>query len=184
MERPSEALEHRTVRLVRWRTGDAEWAFDLVTQALDHLRPYMPWADGYSAEQNLAFLRSCEQDWDAGTSFQYSVHHQGHPVGSCGLLRRPETETGVMEIGYWLHPDHTGKGLATDSARLLVTAAFALSDVGAVEIVHDEGNHASGAVPRRLNFTRIGTRRSLPPLPPADSGTEVIWSLTRQQAAG
>ncbi|MFF5126829.1 GNAT family N-acetyltransferase [Streptomyces syringium] len=182
MERPPEALEHRTVRLVRWRTGDAEWALKLVTEALDHLRPYMPWADGYSAEQNLAFLRSCEQAWDAGTSFQYSVHHRGRPAGSCGLLRRPGTN--VMEIGYWLHPDHTGKGLATDSARLLVTAAFALSDVGAVEIVHDAGNHASGAVPRRLDFTRIGMRSSQPPLPPADSGTEVIWSLTRHQTAG
>ncbi|WP_159395792.1 GNAT family N-acetyltransferase [Streptomyces sp. 3211] len=175
MNRPPEQLAGQHVRLVRWRAADADWALDLVRGASDHLRAFLPWVDGYNAEQNTAYLKSCEANWNDGSSYQYSIWASGRPVGSCGLTRREDLH--VMEIGYWLHPDHTGNGFASDSVRTLVKAAFEIPETRSVEIIHDAHNLASEAVPRRLGFTRIGTRKSEPPLPPADSGTEVIWAM-------
>jgi ribosomal-protein-serine acetyltransferase len=46
--------------------------------------------------------------------------------------------------------------------------------------VHDEANVASSGVPRKLGFTEIA-RRPHPdgPETPAESGTDVVWRLTR-----
>lgn len=180
MDRPSEVLTGERVKLVRWSTTDAASSFELVTSASAHLRTFMPWVDGFDAAQNLAYLKSCEADWAAGTSFQYSIHHRQDPVGSCGLTHR--AGTAIMEIGYWLHPDHTGQGLVTEAVRSLIQAAFRLPHITRVEIIHDAQNRASEGVPRRLQFNHIGTRDSLPPLPPGDSGVEVIWSLSRDSS--
>jgi ribosomal-protein-serine acetyltransferase len=62
---------------------------------------------------------------------------------------------GGLEIGYWLHAASTGRGLATAAVAALVGQAFALPDIERVEIVHDQANIASGAIPRRLGFTEI-----------------------------
>jgi ribosomal-protein-serine acetyltransferase len=47
-----------------------------------------------------------------------------------------------------------------------------------VEIMHDELNVASGAIPRKLGFTQVGWRPMDPPAP-AGTGTGVIWRLVR-----
>ncbi|NGY63931.1 GNAT family N-acetyltransferase, partial [Lentzea sp. NEAU-D13] len=86
----------------------------------------------------------------------------------------------LVEIGYWLHPGHTGRGHATSAAAELVEFAFALDGVRGVQIWHDEANIASGGVPRRLGFTKIGRRT--PPREPAFGnrvGVDVVWELRR-----
>jgi RimJ/RimL family protein N-acetyltransferase len=86
----------------------------------------------------------------------------------------------ALEIGYWLHPAHTGHGYATTAAGLLVEEAFALPWVARVQIWHDAANAASAGVPRRLGFTEIARRT--PPREPAfggEVGIDVIWELTR-----
>ncbi|MFJ2866604.1 GNAT family N-acetyltransferase [Kitasatospora sp. NPDC087314] len=85
------------------------------------------------------------------------------------------------EIGYWLHPTATGRGVAARAARALVEQAFLLPGVDYVEVVHDPANLASGAVPARLGFTEHLRRRS-ERLAPADTGEDLIWRLTRPQA--
>lgn len=182
VHRPPETLERGELCLRRRRAEDAGWAYDLVMEAYDHLLPYLPWVEGYDRDRARTFLETCEQEWAAGLAFQYSLRHRGLPAGSVSLMPRQETGTGTAEIGYWLHPAHTGRGLMTESVRALVEAGFALPGLGTVEILHDAGNRASEAVPRRLGFIRVGHRRSRPPLPRADSGTEVIWRLHRDQA--
>jgi hypothetical protein len=52
-----------------------------------------------------------------------------------------------------------------------------------VEIVHDEANTASGAIPRRLGFAQM-ERRQRPQEGRAsgEAGVELVWRLTREQA--
>ena len=45
---PDEVIEHRQVTLRRHRTGDVDAVFQAVTESLDHLRPWMPWAANYT----------------------------------------------------------------------------------------------------------------------------------------
>jgi hypothetical protein len=56
-KRPNELIEHAPVTLRRFRVEDVDALFQAVTESLDELRPWMPWAADYSrasAEEYLA----------------------------------------------------------------------------------------------------------------------------------
>jgi ribosomal-protein-serine acetyltransferase len=190
MQPPSEVLSHGQARLRRWRIGDADTVYRVVVDCIDHLRPWMPWADGYDREQAAQFMALCEHDWEAGVAFHYAILSDGEVAGSCGLMRRVgagplrRASAGGMEIGYWLHPAYTGRGLATDAAAALVEQAFALPEVDHVVIVHDLANTSSGGIPRRLGFDQVERRaRGQQPSAPGEAGVDLVWRLTREQAA-
>jgi ribosomal-protein-serine acetyltransferase len=178
MERPGELLTYGPVTLRRWRAADSEAVCDLVLGSLEHLRPWMPWAAGFGPRDAAQFTERCEQDWESGTAFNYAITSGGAAAGSCGLMAR--IGPGGLEIGYWVGAGHLRRGLATAAAAALVSAAFGLSGIDRVEIVHDKVNVASSGVPRKLGFTEIA-RRPHPdgPETPAESGTDVVWRLTR-----
>ena len=48
IERPEEVLTHGPVTLRRHRPDDLDAVFGAVTESLDHLRPWMPWATGFT----------------------------------------------------------------------------------------------------------------------------------------
>lgn len=177
---PAPLVAGPRMTLRRRRRDDSESMHRLVVEAAAHLRPWMPWAgDRYDLAAAEANGVHCDEAWEHGAAFAYVVEVGGVAVGTCELRRR---DGGVAEIGYWLHPAHTGAGLATEAARLLVEQAFALPDVAAVEIWHDAANTASSGVPRRLGFTEID-RRTPPrePLTPGEAGVDVVWRRERPQ---
>jgi RimJ/RimL family protein N-acetyltransferase len=180
MALPSEVLIYGPVRLRRWRAADAETLWRVVMESLEHLRPWMPWAVSYSTDDAVAFTAQSEQDWESGDAYQYAITTADQVVGSCGLMRR--IGPGGLEIGYWLHPAYTGRGLATAAAAALVDEAFALPNIDRVEIVHDAANTASSGVPRRLGFIEVKRHAlSPPPATSGESGVEVVWRLTLQE---
>ncbi len=174
--RPRETLECGSATLRRWRRQDEETVYTAVIESQDHLRPWMPWAVGYSREIAAGFLAACDRDWDSGDAYNYAIIVAGRLAGSCGLMAR--TGTGGLEIGYWVHQAYVRRGLATAAAAALADAAFTLPGINHVEIVHDELNDASGAVPRKLGFTEMGSR-SLDIKPEAGTGIGIVWRLTR-----
>ena len=176
VQRPGETLKHLPVILRRWRPGEVEAAYTMVIESRDHLRPWMPWAQAYTRGDAADYLAACEQDWQTGTAFGYAITAGGRIVGCCGLMAR--IAPGGLEIGYWVHAAHIRRGLATAATAALTDAAFRLPGVDHVEIVHDELNEASAAVPRKLGFTKVGSR-SLDVRPEAGTGIGIVWRLTR-----
>jgi ribosomal-protein-serine acetyltransferase len=175
-ERPDDLLSRGPVTLRRHRPDDLDAVFQAVTESLDHLRPWMPWAANYTRESAAGFLAKSAQDWADSTEYGYAIITGGVLAGGCGLMSR--IGPGGLEIGYWVHRAWTRRGLATAASAALVEAAFRLPGVDRVEIVHDELNVASAGVPRKLGFTEVG-RRPLDPPPPAGTGIGVIWRLLR-----
>jgi ribosomal-protein-serine acetyltransferase len=145
---PAEELTGDGVALRRWRSADAGLAYRLVSESEAYLRPWLPWAAGYTPEAACAFTRACEQGWASGADFSYLICRDGTPAGSAALMAR--RGPGVLEIGYWVHPGHAGQGVATAAAAALTRAAFGLPGIGRAEILHDLNNAASGQVPRKL----------------------------------
>ena len=179
MTSPPESLSHGQVTLRRWRDGDAAALFAAVTESLEQLRPWMPWAEGYDAESAMAYLGDCAAQWDSGTAYNYAIVVGETIVGSAGLHRR--IGEGGLEIGYWVHSAWTGRGIATDAAAALTRAAMSLPGVTRVEIYHDAANAASGRIPAKLGYARLGERptRDLWPPAPSETGTDVVWQITR-----
>ena len=161
--RPDEVIENGPVILRRYREDDLDAVFRAVTESIDHLRPWAPWAQGYDRESAAGFLASSIQGWDEGTVFNYAITTEGVLAGGIGLMAR--IGPGGLEIGYWVHQAFIRRGLATAASAALVEQAFRLPGVNRVEIVHDELNVASGGVPRKLGFTEV-ERRALDPAAP------------------
>ncbi len=182
MDLPPRVIELDDLTLRRFN-GEADLAefFRVIEESLEHLRPWMPWVAEHSLTRTADFLASRAQRWAAGEEFSYAILLEGAIVGACGLFRRADTPAAGREIGYWLHPAATGRGVATQAAGALVEQAFHLPGVEFVEIVHDAANRPSGAVPARLGFTEQSPRPA-ERLAPAETGEERVWRLTRRPA--
>ncbi|MFE5296912.1 GNAT family N-acetyltransferase [Streptomyces sp. NPDC056632] len=64
-----------------------------------------------------AFLARRVERWEAGEEFTYAVALDGTLSGTCRLHRREDIPCDAYEIGYWVHPAATGRGVATRAAR-------------------------------------------------------------------
>ncbi|MFD0075533.1 GNAT family N-acetyltransferase [Streptomyces sp. NPDC127166] len=152
--------------------------FQVIEESLEHLRPWMPWVAEHSLESTARFLAGRAEQWASGEAYSYAVVLDGAIVGSTGLHRHEDTPADTVELGYWLHPSTTGRGVATRAGRALVEEAFRLPGVTGVEVVHDVANHASGAVPARLGFT-ARLRRPHEPMAPGETGEDQVWRLSK-----
>jgi ribosomal-protein-serine acetyltransferase len=175
---PLEMLIGPRVTLRRWQRDDFHVLDGLIERNIDHLRPWLPWAQKHDPENTRTFLESVQSHWDQHSDFQYAVIHAASAVGSCGIHAR--RGAGRLELGYWLDRDHTGRGLMTEAAGLLTEACLAMPDVEAVEILHDRANGASGAIPARLGYAHVGEEpKTISPLAPGESGIHWLWRLDR-----
>jgi RimJ/RimL family protein N-acetyltransferase len=171
-----------TRRLVvrAWRVEDAEALDEAVARNLDHLRPFMPWIanEPLAVEARRALIQSWFDEWQRGGGVTYGVFHEGEVVGGSGLHRRAGPD--VLEIGYWIDGRHVGKGFATELSAALVTAGFDEPGIDTVQIFHDRTNLASGRVPEKLGFRRVGERERAP-VAPAETGIDVHWEIGRAE---
>ncbi len=161
---------------------DAEAVAYGVRDSLDHLRPWMPWADDQSASvdfqrerlRKLPAIRARGEEWQYGLFAGDDAF-----VGSFGLMTR--RGPGTFEIGYWVRADAAGHGLATRAAAALTDLALQQETVRRVLIFCDEANVRSAAIPRRLGFRliRIQTRA---PQAVGESGREMMWVKERADA--
>ena len=173
---PDEVIDLDAATLRRYREDDLDELLRAVTESLDHLRPWMPWAANYTRQSAAEFLARSARDWADGSEYNYAIITDGTLAGGCGLMTR--IGPGGLEIGYWVHRAYTGRGLATAATAALFGQAFGLPGVDWLEIVHDELNVASGQIPRKLGFTEVG-RRPLDPPTPEGTGIGIVWRLTR-----
>jgi RimJ/RimL family protein N-acetyltransferase len=178
---PPELLRGDRVVVRRHRLEDAPALVRAVTESLDHLRPFMGWIadEPQTVAQRLAFIEACRASWEAGENFPMTMVSPGDDtliIGGTGLLRR--VGPGALEIGYWVHVDHVGRGIATESSRLLTDAAFGLDGIDRVEIHHDRANVASAAVPRKLGY-RVAGDVAREAQAPADTGVDHVWVMDR-----
>jgi RimJ/RimL family protein N-acetyltransferase len=81
----------------------------------------------------------------------------GPPVGTLLLLPLSDDDgpTGLVEVGWHLHPDFQGQGLATEAARAVLAVA-AESGIDQVLALTDLDNGASQRVAERLGMADEG----------------------------
>jgi RimJ/RimL family protein N-acetyltransferase len=181
--RPARLPDHlegpQGLLLRRWNVADAETLATAVAQSTEHLRPWMGWVsqEPMTLAQRRAWLAAREREWTAGGDVVLGVFVDGEAAGGCGLHRRIASDG--LEIGYWIHPAFTGRGIGTAAARLLTDSALALPEISHVEIHHDKANLASGAIPRRLGYRLVGESRDAVQAP-AETGIECTWRMDRE----
>lgn len=178
---PGPAYRVQTPRLVLrcWQPADAPLLKAAIDASLDHLRPWMPWtrSEPEDLQPKIERLRQFRGQFDLGQDFIYGIFasDQKAVLGGTGL--HPRSGPHCREIGYWIHKDHIGQGLATEASAALCRVAFTVESKQRVEIRCDPANHASAAVPRKLGFTHEGTLRHDIEEGPGKGRDSMVWGL-------
>ena len=86
---------------------------------------------------------------DPTQSDDFVIEHEGRVIGKAGCWRRPE-------IGFILHPDHWGKGLAHEALSAAIPHIFDSLPIDRLEADVDPRNRASLKLLARLGFHETG----------------------------
>ena len=98
-------------------------------------------------EQSRAWLEGMVQG--APGEDDFLIEHQGRIIGKAGAWRLPE-------VGFLLHPDHWGKGLAREAMTAVIAHLFAAHEVEVLTAEADPRNAASLRLLDRLGFVETG----------------------------
>ena len=162
-----------------WTVADAPALGEAVATSLNHLLPWLPWASAEPLEpsERVGLIRHWQGEADRGENLVVGVFLGDVIVGGSGLHRRVGPDG--LEIGYWIHVDHTRRGYASEVSAALTTAAFQIPGIERVEIHHDKANLASAACPpQSLRYT-LSEELARPPEAPAEIGISCRWTMTR-----
>ena len=180
---PAYRIETARLVLRCWSPGDAQLLKEAVDASLEHLRPWMPWAndEATDVDSRVALLREFRAKFDLGQDFVYGIFDadESGVLGGTGLHMRSGPD--VREIGYWIHIDHIGKGLATESTAALTNVAFVVDGVSRVEIRCDPANVRSFAVPAKLGFTHEATLRRAGIAGDGSARDTMVWTLLAEE---
>ncbi len=182
MDRLPEGIEAGEIRLRRWAPGDGAALHGAIVASVEHLRPWMAWIrfEPQTVAEREALIVGWERSWLEGGDVLLGIWRGEQVVGSSGLHRR--IGEGGLEIGYWVHVDHAGQGIATATARAATELAFTVPGIDRVEIHHDVTNVASARVPEKLGYTLIGqVPTSRADVAPAETGIDCVWRVTRER---
>lgn len=116
--------------------------------------------------------------WELRGSGHFALEERatGGFVGRAGLHRPERDDWPGLEVGWTLHPDHWGRGLATEAGAAVVAYAFEVLGEDELVSVILPDNHRSQAVAGRLGFT-LSEVRTISNYPVEPQG---VWRLGRQ----
>jgi len=137
-----------------WSPDDAVLLQSAIDVSLEHLRPWMPWVaqEPEPLPRKIRRLQRFRARFDAGRDFVWGLFDPDEKqcLGGIGLHRR--IGAGAGEIGYWVHADHTGRGLGTEAAAAVTRVGFRFEKLGRIEIHCEPDNVPSAAIPSKLGF--------------------------------
>ncbi len=175
-ERPPETLMTDGLVIRRWSPADIPARRAAITASREHLRRWLPWAADPVDEHSLhAFQQRSDEAWHLAESFAYGIFDavDGTLLGAIALHAR--LTPGTLELAYWAHAHHAGRGIITRAATALTRAALILDGIERIEIHCDHANTASIAIPRRLGY-HLDRAEYRTPRTPFESGHWTIWT--------
>lgn len=183
---PAYRVETERLVVRCFQPSDAALLKAAVDASLDALRPWMPWAlqEPQTVEAKVAMLRRFRAAFDSDSDFAYGAfdREEREAMGSSGLHPRVGAE--AMEIGYWVHAAHHGKGFATEIAGALTRVGFELHGLERIEIRCAPNNARSIAVARKLGYSHDGTLRDRVRDSDGKLRDAMIWSMLAREYSG
>ncbi len=158
--------EVRTGRLVTIRPfhpNDIRPFFQAAQESIGEVGVWLPWCHPeYSLSDSEGWVLSRDAAWIDQSEFSFVVleRESGHIVGGVGLNGVDRSNAHVMNLGYWTRSASTGRGYATEAARLAVEFGFAELELQRIEILVAVDNRASIRVAEHLGGVREGILRN------------------------
>lgn len=139
--------------------ADATAVHQLIAANREHLDQWLRWSSTIRTLADVNGLIEQFQDKLARRDgFHLGLWVEGKLSGGC-VCWYIHRQNRNAEIGYWLGAQYTGRGLATRSARAVLSHLFGQEGLHRVEMQCAVENHASRSIPERLGFRLEGIRR-------------------------
>ena len=150
--------ETERLRLRPWRVDEAPRLLDILNrvEVVRWLGDGEPRLMEDLAQARRTILRYAELSERPPRGFwAVEVRETGVVAGSVLLLTLPNAEHDEVEIGWHLHPDSWGHGIASEAAAALLSYAFAHGLDEVLAVTHLD-NHRSQAVARKIGMLHLG----------------------------
>ena len=156
---PTE-LEGESVRLRRLSADDTTDMHAAAEESASELETTVPWfSRGMTLESFQAYATWAVDAWDRGEHYELSIlDRDGTYLGSAGLT--VDATTMSANLQYWVRTSRTGRGVASEAARL--ASRWAIQDLGLqrVEIFISEHNVPSQMAARKSGAHFEGVLRN------------------------
>ena len=142
--------------------GDGKEVHTAVTESLDELRPWMPWASGkvLNEEEYEARIREGQLKFLSREDMWMILLLKGtHTIIGTSGLHLIDWNVPRFHIGYWVRTSYARQGYITEAVAGISDFAFDILGAKRVEIRCDVRNVRSAAIPQRLGFIHEGTLR-------------------------
>jgi ribosomal-protein-serine acetyltransferase len=159
---PRVLLETERFFIQRFSRRDATTVDDAIRASLPDLNQWLPWARmDYNSGDTVAFLRESMQAWREDRAWDYSIRSKADPsrhIGNVSFWTVSKLGK-IVEIGYWVRSEETGKGVCTEAVDRVLEEAFDALGYHKAVLRIAVGNDASDRVAKKLGFTREGVLR-------------------------
>jgi len=181
----SYRIETSRLILRCYTPGDAEKLLTSINGSLEHLRPWIPWAQDQpqEIEWTAKFIRQFRGQFDLGQDAVYGIFDPQEQaiIGGTGLHNRVGKD--AREIGYWINVGHINQGYATEAVCALIKTGFEIEGLARLEIHCDPENIPSNNIPHKLGFRHESTIKNSSTDRDGRFRDENIWTLTNSQYA-
>ena len=112
----------------------------------------MSWDPPETREEIHAVARDTLTAWRLGKAYTFTIVRTATGLALGRMTLRQTVRPCVWSIGYWVHPEHSGQGYATEAGQLLIAFGFQQLSVDRIEVSHADWNVASQRVIEKLGF--------------------------------
>lgn len=162
IERPAPGiLTGPRVTVRPYKDDDAPALYDAIIASREHLRPWFSWVGIYhDSTDALAYIRQSQSQALLRQDFPLGIFDtDGFVLGASGLHVR-DWAVPAFEIGYWIRKEAEGRGIVSETVRLVTACAFEEMGAQRVMIRCNARNERSRRVAERAGFVYEGRFRN------------------------
>ena len=157
----SNHLESERIILREMKEEDWQDVHNYASQPI--VCQYQPWGPN-AEEDSQFFVKQIIEDAknEPRSRFVYAVFNKkDNEMIGAGEFNLRDQHNKVGEIGYIIHPDYWGKGIATEVAKLLIEFGFTSFRLHRIYATCDPRNSGSIKVLEKIGMTQEGRMREV-----------------------
>ncbi len=171
-ENYKEIIIDEQMKLIQLRPDQADKIFTLTDDNREYLGEFLPWVDFVkTVDDSRKHIEQTIENRNSGKAFSYGIEYDGEIVGDISI-RNLNSQERPPEIGYWIDPKFSGKGLTTRAVKKLTDLALNSLNVSEVIIRAAPANIASNKIAEKSGYIEIGTEVE-------NDETLVVWRVTK-----
>lgn len=121
-------------------------------ELMRHIGGPRPEADARAAHKHRLDL----MEKGAAHMFKVAAANSDELLGTIGIWKIDWKGRRAYEMGWFVLPEHQGKGIATEAARLIISQARSDPEIGCVYAFPAVANAASNAIARKIGMRNQG----------------------------